>query len=100
MEAQMVEAGLVNLGVLLGLFSGVIIGCATVYLLYFGRITGFRRYYNELDESVKKEVQVNIEAIRVNLEQLANNTNTKYFKAWHNDFSKFLAHLKQRWMNS
>jgi len=97
---NLVDAGLVNIGVFLGIVAGVVIVYLIQWAMKTGNKTGFKRYYQELDDGSKKEIDANIHNIELNLQQLATKTNTKYFKTLHNQFSSFLSYMKQKWMQS
>lgn len=97
---SLVDAGLVNIAIFLGMAFGVVVVLGVQWAMKTANQTGFKRYYQELTDGRKTEIDSSICAIELNLEQLASMTNTKYFKDWHNKFASFKAYMKQRWLNS
>jgi len=97
---NLVDAGLVNIAYILGIATGVIIAFMIMYMINLSNKSGFKHYYQEIDEASKKELDGLMGSLGTSIEFIALKTNTRFFKIWHNKFVSFTAYLKQRWLNS
>jgi hypothetical protein len=99
-EPILVDAGLVNLAYVIGMFAGGVITFMLLYAIDISNKSGFRHYYHEIDDDSRKEIDGIMNSLNTNIEFLSLKTNTRYFKTWHNRFISFTAYLKQRRLQS
>jgi hypothetical protein len=96
-EYELVEKGSIETTAVLCLFLGALIVGMLLLLYTVGKRNMFRKYYRQInDENMRKEIVGKIKSIADDVDELANKTNTLFFRTMANEFNSLMAELRRR----
>lgn len=88
------------LGFIVGVFIGLVILVVFLYLLKDAYRKNFKMWVLQLPEKQKIIIFDKIKLVYDTVDEIANESNTRFFKIIHNDLCKLKSYLSQKWMQS
>jgi hypothetical protein len=96
-EYELVEKGSLESMAYFGIVIGALLVLLVVMFYYIGRRNMFKKYYRQInDEEVRKNVVGSIKRVADDVDALAGQTNTLFFKSMANEFNLLICELRKR----